>query len=401
VTYLPRLLAAALLLVAAWIIGTVLRAVVGKGTAKLDAKFRHGRPAGEPGAPLTTKPIADAVFWLVFLLFLPAILDALGMQGVVGPVRDMTGKALTFLPNLFVAALILLVGWFLAGLLRRIVASLLAAAGLDRLSQRAGVDQALGSATLSQFVAWIVYVLVLIPVAIAALDALQLGAITQPAGAMLDRLLAAVPAIFAAFLVMVIAYVVGRLVSAVVARLLAGLRFDALPEKLGLGTQEEREWSPSEIAGYIALVGILLFAAVSALELLGFAELGGLVSGLLVLASRILFGLVLFGFGAYVAGAAARVIRSRETPNADTWACIAQGAILVLAGAIALRHMGLANEIIVLAFGLSFGALAVAAAIAFGWGGRDLARRKLEEWDESLEEKKKGKGGPKRSPLAP
>jgi hypothetical protein len=54
----------------------------------------------------------------------------------------------------------------------------------------------------------------------------------------------------------------------------------------------------------------------------------------------------------------------------------------VLAAAVALRQMGFANEIIALAFGLSLGAIAVAVAIAFGLGGRDLAARKLQEWEE-------------------
>ena len=61
-------------------------------------------------------------------------------------------------------------------------------------------------------------------------------------------------------------------------------------------------------------------------------------------------------------------------------ATLARISILVLAAAIALREMGLANEIINLAFGLLLGAVAVAAAIAFGLGGRDAAARQLEEW---------------------
>jgi ABC-type Fe3+ transport system permease subunit len=54
---------------------------------------------------------------------------------------------------------------------------------------------------------------------------------------------------------------------------------------------------------------------------------------------------------------------------------------------MALRQMGLADEIITLAFGLTLGAVAVAAAIAFGLGGRDLAGRKLQEWEENLRKK--------------
>ena len=64
----------------------------------------------------------------------------------------------------------------------------------------------------------------------------------------------------------------------------------------------------------------------------------------------------------------------------------ARVAILVLTEAMALRQMGLANEIINMAFGLLLGALAVALALAFGLGGRDLAARQLQEWKEQAEE---------------
>ena len=53
--------------------------------------------------------------------------------------------------------------------------------------------------------------------------------------------------------------------------------------------------------------------------------------------------------------------------------------------------MGLANEIISLAFGLLLGAVAVAGAIAFGIGGREIAARKLNEWTKSIESGKSEK----------
>jgi hypothetical protein len=58
-------------------------------------------------------------------------------------------------------------------------------------------------------------------------------------------------------------------------------------------------------------------------------------------------------------------------------------AILVLAGAMALRQMEIANEIVNLAFGLLLGAVAVAVALAFGLGGRESASRLIEEWRKS------------------
>jgi hypothetical protein len=50
--------------------------------------------------------------------------------------------------------------------------------------------------------------------------------------------------------------------------------------------------------------------------------------------------------------------------------------------AIGLTFMGLADQIVMLAFGLILGSAAVATAIAFGLGGRDYAARLLDEWHE-------------------
>ena len=145
-----------------------------------------------------TKSISDAVYWLVFLFFLPAILSTLQMQGILEPVQGMIDKILAFLPNIFVAVFIVLIGWFLARIIQQIVTNLLVAAGTDRLSERIGLAPVMGERRLSGVVGLIVYVLILIPVLIASLNAVQLDAITQPASNMLNIILAALPALFAA-----------------------------------------------------------------------------------------------------------------------------------------------------------------------------------------------------------
>jgi hypothetical protein len=62
----------------------------------------------------------------------------------------------------------------------------------------------------------------------------------------------------------------------------------------------------------------------------------------------------------------------------------ARVSILVLAGAMALGQMGVASDIINLAFGLLIGAIAVAVALAFGLGGREIAGRELDKWLDSV-----------------
>jgi hypothetical protein len=129
----------------------------------------------------------------------------------------------------------------------------------------------------------------------------------------------------------------------------------------------------------------MLFATIEAVDILGFAVLATLVTEFMVFAGHVLLGLIIFAIGLYLANLAGRTVQASNTSQATMLAIAARVSILVLAGAMALRQMGLANEIITLAFGLLLGAVAVAVALAFGLGGRDLAANYLKDWSKKLE----------------
>ncbi len=108
------------------------------------------------------------------------------------------------------------------------------------------------------------------------------------------------------------------------------------------------------------------------------------MSQFLVFGGRVVLGLVILGVGMYLAGVAYNTVSASSASQARIMANGARLAILILTGAMALREMGLANEIINLAFGMTVGAIAVAIALAFGLGGRDVAARQVEEWREQI-----------------
>jgi hypothetical protein len=385
--FAPRVLGAGLLLALAWILASVLRVVVRRllGAVNLDEQLGTQIGMEEEEVSLVDT-LANGVYWLVFLLFLPAVLDALALQGLLGPVQDMLNQVLGYLPNLFGAALIMAIGWFVARVVQRIVTNLLAAIGADQLSKRVGLSKVLGEQTLSGAVGLVIYVLILIPVLIAALNALALEAVTAPATNMLNAILAALPAIFGASLVLVIAYVVGKVVAGLIANVLAGVGFNTILARLGLGREPaESERRPSDIVGYLVLVGVMLFATIEAFNLLGFAHVANLVSEFTAFAGQVVLGVIIFGIGLYLANVAFSIVRDSDVAQAGLLAAAARGAVLVFTGAMALRQMGLANEIVNLAFGLVLGAIAVAAALAFGLGGREVAARQLEQWVPSEE----------------
>jgi hypothetical protein len=403
--FIPRLLGAGVILLIAWVVATVLRRlVVGVlGRNSVDRRLRGlvsgdddpgargavGAPVRAVEAPGTTAPqlsigetLGDVIYWLVFLLFLPAVLSTLELDGVLTPVQELLNRVFAYLPNIVAAALILVVGWFVARIVQRIVTSLLAAAGVDRLAERFGLSGVLGGQRVSSLLGLVVHVFILLPVIISALNALRIDAVTQPATNMLNTFLAAIPNIFAAAVVLIISYVVGRLVAGLVSNLLAGLGFNTLPARLGLasGSPAVGDRTPSGIVGSLTLIAIMLFATVEAVRLLGFAVLADLLAQFIQLGGQIILGLIVFGVGLYLANLAAGLIRSSRAANAGLLAMTARAAIIVLAAAMALRQMGIANEIVNLAFGLLLGAIAVAAAIAFGFGGREIAGRELETW---------------------
>ena len=390
--YAPRLIAAGVLLFLAWIVANVLRFVVRQTltAARIDHHLKHEAGVDKDQDLPVTKTLSDATYWLVYLLFLPALLDALAIPGLLAPVSDMVTKILGFLPNLFAAAVILGIGWFVARIVQRVATNLLAAIGADRLSERVGIAKVIGDKKLSGILGLLAYILILVPVIVGSLHALQIEAVTGPASQMLSIILGTLPGILAAVLVIGVAYVVARVVSGLATNMLVAIGFDNLPARLGLAAEPvEGRRTPSQIAGTVVMVAIVLFATMQAMPMLGFDLLAYMMSDFLTFATRVLLGLAIFAFGLFFAKLVADMIRDSEIANAVLLSTIARVAIVVLAGAMGLQQMNLAQEIINLAFGITLGAIAIAAAIAFGIGGRDAAKRLVDNFAKSRRDAEK------------
>jgi hypothetical protein len=288
----------------------------------------------------------------------------------------MVGEVLAMLPNVLAAAIIGLVGWGLAVIVRNLVANLLAGTGADRMGETAGLR---GTMPLSRLVGLVLYVLVLVPSLIAALNALQIAAITAPATEMLNGVMQAIPNVFAAAVILVTAYLVSRLVAKLVSDVLGGTGFDRLPGKLGLAEAFD-EATASELVGRVIVFFVMLFATVEAANRLGFTRMADLVSMFIQFGGAVLLGSAIIAVGFWLSNLAhdaiVRVYGDRSAGAAN----VARFAILALVIAMGLREMGLAEDIVNLAFGLTLGAVAVAFALSFGLGGREAAGRQMEHW---------------------
>ncbi len=427
--YLPKVGGAAIMIAVAWLIATISRIVVLRIAKSFDIDGRLATTTavdedpttpgarGTPGGNnqfLLSETLGNAVYWFVFLFFLPLILGILDLQGPLQPVQNLLDDFLSFLPNILKAIIIGLVGWIIARIVRGIVTNLLVAVGTDRLGQSLGLTGGRGRQSLSWIIGTILFTLILIPTAVAALEALQIESISGPASAMLNQILDAVPQIFTAALILVLGYMVGQFVKDLLTSLLTGIGFNNVLNWLGLDTGEAAASpsnlpppppvdmepggplliqpdafrpegkTPAELAGIVALVGIVLFAAVAATNVLGIPALTAIVSGLLVILGQLLVGLAIFAVGLYLANLAYNLVASSGSAQAKILGQTARISIIVLVSAMALQQIGLAPDIVNLAFGLLLGAICVAIALAFGLGGRDVAAQQLREWLDSF-----------------
>jgi hypothetical protein len=421
--YLPRIGGAAVLLAVAWATATIVKVLVTQGLARFNLDDRLSEEMGEDGSPIVVnESVGSILYWFIFLLFVPLILSALNLPGLLSPVEELINEFLQAIPRILTAGVILVVGWFIARIVRKIVTNLLQATRADQIGARFGLSagaaprppavpgtpppppSAIGSAedglSLSQLAGTIVFVLILIPAVVAALNELDIEAISGPAISMLELVLDSIPRIIMAGVVLAVAYVVGQFVSDLVVGLLRSAGFDNIFGILGLpelNTPQSRvdnidaegqpatrvqtaSTSPSEVVGLVALVAIVLFGAITATEILGFETLSTIVRAILRISARVLSGVVVFAVGLYFANLAFRLIRNMGGAQANILAQSARIALIALVTAMGLQQMGVATDIVNLAFGLLLGAVAVAISIAFGLGGRDIASEQIREW---------------------
>ncbi|MDX1484032.1 MAG: mechanosensitive ion channel [Alphaproteobacteria bacterium] len=382
-TYAPRLIGPAILLAVAWVVAVILRVLVRRGLGAINFDERVKAEAGVAEAPAlsTSETIATAVYWLTFLVFLPAILGGLQLGGLLDPVKELVRELLGYLPNLFGAVLILVVGWFVAHVVRTLLVNFLSALGVDRIPEKVGLQAEMKEQQLSGLIGLIAFALILIPIIVAALQALELDAVTEPASAMLGSFLDAIPAIIGAAVLLTITYFVARLLAALTTSFLESVGFNELAGRLGLGGLSIGEkTSPAQVVGYLVLVGIMLFAAIEAFRLMGFDSVAQMAGTFLAFAGDVVLGLFIIGLGLFIGKLVGDAIAGSSVAQAALLARVGRLAVVVLAFAMGLQQMGIADEIIMIAFGICLGAIGVAAAIAFGLGSRDAAKDLVEKW---------------------
>jgi len=216
--------------------------------------------------------------------------------------------------------------------------------------------------------------------------------VTGAWNAFATKITAFLPALIGAIIIFVIGWIIARLVKVTVERLLKLIRFDKATEKTGVqGFLKKGDIvkMPSEIIGVLVYWFLMIMVITATLDALGIPIVSDLFNSIFLYIPSVVAAIIVLILGFLLGTLLSAIVKTAASnaglKNADGLSKLALYAIVFFSGAIALIQLGIGEEIVASAFGLVFGAAALALALAFGLGGRDVAADYLKRW---LEEKK-------------
>jgi Conserved TM helix len=200
-----------------------------------------------------------------------------------------------------------------------------------------------------------------------------------------ERLLAVIPGLVVLLTMLAVGLVLAWLARVAVSKVTRAIGVDHLFERWGVAPSLRRSGIlrlPSDVLGLICFWAIfILFASVGidGLALPGApgatALLVAFLPPLLAASLILLVGWLVANFlsqGVLIAAVNARVPEARLIARGVHW------GVLLFAAATALTHLGIGKEMVLVAFGITLGGVVFAVALAFGLGGRHVARHILE-----------------------
>ncbi|HIZ95992.1 MAG TPA: mechanosensitive ion channel [Candidatus Ligilactobacillus excrementavium] len=390
---LPALVKGVVLILIAWLVAALVKNIVTKGFKKIKlderlVKWKMFNSTEQADSLLDS--LGKIFYYLIWLLFLPGIFTTFGLNSIASPISDMMNYVLQYLPNILLAAVILTIGILVAKLVKNLVYNLASTLKVDHY-----VDKFVGTSekdekkdSIASALAMICYLLVLIPIAIVALEALKISTITEPIVTVLNSILGAIPNILVAAILLTVGIVIAKVAGNLITSLLENTGIDKMAANL-YPTDKTPSTSLSKIIGQVVAVVVGLFFVVEALGALNLKVLDHVGEAIIGYLPNLLFAVVILGLG-FFGGQFVGKMLTNATKN--KWlGIIVQVVFGVFAVFMALDQLDFANNIVNTAFLFIVGGLAVAFAVAFGLGGRDFAHHQLEKLDKKLDDENNDK----------
>ncbi len=196
----------------------------------------------------------------------------------------------------------------------------------------------------------------------------------QPLQNALSTFLSFLPQLVGAIVILIIGYIVAKVLQAVVGRVLQGIGFDGWMERGGIKQFFDRaqtNYTPATVIGRLVFWFVFIIALTMAADALGIPQISAVLGQLVAFIPSIIAAIIILVLAALLANFVSGIIRGAT--GSDLLASVARYAIIVYAIFAAVTELGIAVELTAPTFLILLGAVALAAAIAFGIGGREVA----------------------------
>jgi len=360
---LSGVIAAVLILIIGWFIAGFVKRMTTKLIKKtgVDDKLKNSKLK-------LSSFIGKLLYFLVMIFVFMLALGKLGLTDVLDPVKNLLNGFTDYIPNIIGAGLVAYIGYMLATIVSELVE--LSGDTIQKFTPKLRLPENLNVVSILKK---IVFIFIFIPLLISAFHILDMKAISEPATTMLSSFFAAIPKILVATIIIIIFVFVGRFVAQLLKELLQSLNVDGLVSKMNMSEYVGTK-SVAKLISNIAYALIVVFGMLTAFEKLEFTQLTEIIDTVLAYAGKILFGIVIIGIGLIISNLFTKALNSKNNPFVVS---IVKISIIAIFLAIGLRSMGIADEIVNLAFGITLGTVALTVVLSFGLGGREAAGKQM------------------------
>jgi small-conductance mechanosensitive channel len=202
----------------------------------------------------------------------------------------------------------------------------------------------------------------------------------QPLQDALSAFLGYIPQLIGALIILLVGYVIAKALQAIVGRVLEGIGFDRWMERGGIKQFFDRadtEHTPHSILGRLVFWFVFIIAITMAADALGIPQVSAVLAQLIAYIPSIIAAILILILAALLANFLSSIVRGAT--GSDILAGVARYAIIVYAVFAAVTQLGIAVELTAPTFLIVLGAVALAAAIAFGLGSREVAQDIIEK----------------------
>ena len=218
--------------------------------------------------------------------------------------------------------------------------------------------------------------------------------IVEPIREMLTRIMAYLPVLLGALLILIVGWIVAKIIRSIVNGVLKVVRFDALADKAGISEvlrKGDLKITARQVVSSLVYWLIIIMVLVMTANALGLPKASDILSNLFAYVPKVIAALLVLVVAMFLASFVSGIVRiaagNAKLPKPDLLAGISRWAIIIFAFTIALAQLGIAPLLVTATFNIILGGIVLALALAFGLGGKDAAARYLEELKQKRSQK--------------